>query len=133
MTPARFFTHLSHCTHNKQASQIEDDNEYRCFKAYRKDPRRNTYVYNIEERTTKQLFHHSVLPGYLSWWGISTIEWYRSGEYGGSETLEIVSALAHGDDMQQMKLFMFHHIFNSVVTKQTVYMVAIASPVLSKT
>ena len=68
-------THLSHCTHNEEAGQIEDDDELRSFKAYRKDPEVNTRVYNIEEKTTRQLFdHHSVLPGYLSWWGISTID-----------------------------------------------------------
>ena len=107
-------THLSHCTHNKQASQIKDNDENEetmqtgdytgnnlCFKAYRKDPRENTHVYNIDERTTEQLFdHHSVLPGYLSWWGVSTIEWYnsdKSADRRRNETRDIVSRLAQRD------------------------------------
>ena len=90
--------YLSHCTHNEQARQIEDNDKYRCFKAYRKDPRENTHVYNIEERTTRQLYdHHSVLPGYLSWWGISTVEWYNSYDESGKNTREIVSRMAQGD------------------------------------
>ena len=99
-------TNLSHCTHNEQARQIVD-NGYLYFKAYRKDPRENTHVYNIEDGTTKQLFdHHSVLPGYLSWWGISTIEWYHSDDdKRGKETREIVSRLAQMDREKNERIF----------------------------
>ena len=88
-------THLSHCTHDEQAREIEECRDYLCFKAYRRDPRENTHVYNIEDGTTKQLFdHHSVLPGYLSWWGISTIERYKNDDRRGRD---IVKQLAQGD------------------------------------
>ena len=109
-------THLSHCTHNKQARLIEATDKYRCFKANMKTPRGNTrrgntpsgetHVYNIEERTTTQLRgQQSVLPGYLSWWGISTIEWYRSDDQRGNETREIVSTLAQRDQETNESIF----------------------------
>ena len=86
-------THLSHCTHNEQARQIEGDDDYRRFKANMKTPRKNTRVCNIEERTKRKAGQPSVLPGYLSWWGISTVEWYESDDPRGNQTREIVSAL----------------------------------------
>ena len=87
-------THLSHCTHNEQVRQIEDNDEYRCFKSCLKTPRENSHEYNIESRTTKKLFgKQSVLPGYLSWWGISTIEWYEGDDPRGIETKKIVKTL----------------------------------------
>ena len=97
-------THLSHCTHDEQARQIEGDDEYRCFKACTK-LRKNTHVYNVEERTTKLFDHHSVLPGYLSWWGISTIEWYHSDDKRGKETRDIVSTLAQKDRKTNERIF----------------------------
>ena len=99
-------THLSHCTHNKEARLIEDKDEYRCFKANRKEPRRITHVYNIEERTTELIFRqHSMLPGYLSWWGISTIEWYHSNDRRENETREIVSTLAQRDQVTNESIY----------------------------
>ena len=112
-------THLSHCTHNEQARQIEGNDEYLCFKSYMKTPRKNTHEYNIETRTTKELFgKRSVLPGNLSWWGISTFEWYEGDDPRGIETKQIVKKLAQIDTDTDENIYVPPYLQSCVLKKR---------------
>ncbi len=79
-------THLSHITHNKEASLIRMDAFCYTFQSRQKigkdlerdgSPIGETFRKIGEDRYTRIPKPQPVFPGYISWWGMSFKNWYR--------------------------------------------------------
>ena len=76
---------LSHVTHDWEKRQITTENEDSyIFKPGAKNGKYDNSIFIDDETRTRRLIGvgGSLLPGYLSWWGITTADWYATSEKG---------------------------------------------------
>ena len=79
-------THLSHCTPEATADKIKGEDGVCIFKTKEKKSRGNgsSYIYDINDDNQKppREISGNVIPGYLSWWGLSVKNWYENDNPG---------------------------------------------------
>ena len=78
-------THLSHCTHEATADLIKGEAGMCIFKTKEKKPQEGiSYIYDInaDNQQPPREISGNVIPGYLSWWGISVKYWYENDNRG---------------------------------------------------
>ena len=79
-------THIRHCTHKPIADKIKGEDGGCIFKTKEKKPQGNgsSYIYDINEDNQQppQKISGNVIPGYLSWWGLSVKSWYENYDQG---------------------------------------------------
>ena len=76
-------THLSHCTHESTADMIKGEEAGMCkFKTKEKKPRGDGSSCLCDINDVHPEISFNIIPGYLSWWGLSVKNWYENDNRG---------------------------------------------------